>query len=135
MDKTTSRRLRVALGWLVSLAVMAFIVQAVEWGEVARQLARVRLVYLVPLTLITAVHFLIRAWRWRYLLPGGRATLPLLVGPGAARAPIRGAEGWKRIVENLVVVVAELERTFVADVIEAAGPAPEWFEAPGFGGL
>lgn len=68
-------------------------------------------------------------------LPGGRATLPLLVGPGVARAPIRGAEGWKRIVENLGVVVAELERTFVTDVVEAAGPAPEWFEAPGIGGL
>jgi uncharacterized protein (TIRG00374 family) len=70
----TSRRLRAALGWLVSLAVIAFIVQAVEWTEVGAALGRVRLAYLIPLTILTALHFLVRSYRWRYLLPHGRST-------------------------------------------------------------
>lgn len=69
--RPNSRKLRAALGWLVSLAVLVFVVRAVEWGEVVAKLGAVRYALLVPLTLVAAVHFMLRAWRWRYLLPGG----------------------------------------------------------------
>jgi hypothetical protein len=44
------------------------------------------------------------------------------------QVPIDGPEGWRRIVENLAVVVADLEGSFVPEVGAAAGPAPAWFE-------
>ncbi len=61
--------------------------------------------------------------------PGVRATVPLPVGPGiAGQYPIGNAVRWQQIVDNLAALVRELERSFVPEVIEAMGPAPDWFE-------
>jgi hypothetical protein len=42
--------------------------------------------------------------------------------------PIGDGEQWQKIVENLGVIVAELERTFVPEVEAVAGPSPEWYK-------
>lgn len=62
---------------------------------------------------------------------GFKATLLLPVSPDApvgGQYPIGDAERWKKIVENLAALVAELDRSFVVDVEAAAGPSPEWYE-------
>ena len=60
---------------------------------------------------------------------GFRGTLPLPVTKrsGAAQYPIGDAERWQKLVDNLAALVAELDRTFVADVEKASGPSPEWY--------
>jgi hypothetical protein len=63
--------------------------------------------------------------------PGFNATLmpPVTTrGPAAPQYPIGDTANWKQIVENVAAIVDELERTFVAEIDAAAGPAPEWFE-------
>ena len=62
--------------------------------------------------------------------PGFKATLmpPVTAGDAARQYPIGDVASWKRIVENVVAIVEELERTFVADIEAAVDPAPEWFE-------
>lgn len=40
--------------------------------------------------------------------------------------PIGAPERWQQIVENLAVIVAEFDRSFVPVVEAEAGPTPEW---------
>ena len=61
-------------------------------------------------------------------VPGFRASVPLPPIPGAMQIPIAGAEGWRRIVANLAVVVDYLEQTFVVEMEREAGVAPSWFD-------
>jgi hypothetical protein len=64
------------------------------------------------------------------VLAAGVGMGALLVLPVAKRAmaggqyPIGDAERWRMIVENLAVLVAELDKSFVPAVETAAGPAP-----------
>lgn len=62
--------------------------------------------------------------------PGFAATLipPVTAREGARQYPIGDTANWERIVANMGAVVDELERTFVHEIEEAAGPAPEWFQ-------
>ena len=61
---------------------------------------------------------------------GWKATVPI---PPTARAvpqgqyPIGDAENWRKIVENLGVLVAELDRTLVPEIETAVGGSPEWY--------
>jgi hypothetical protein len=59
-----------------------------------------------------------------------KATLPLPVAPRATSGqyPIGGPERWQQIVENLAVLVAELDRSFVPEVEAASGPSPNWYK-------
>jgi len=62
---------------------------------------------------------------------GFKGTMILLVSPSeavGAQYPIGDATRWQKIVENLGALVAELERTFVPEIEQAGGPAPEWYE-------
>jgi len=62
---------------------------------------------------------------------GFKATLLLPVtakGVIGAQYPIGDAESWRKIVENLAALVAELDRTFVPAIEAAAGPSPEWYQ-------
>ena len=62
---------------------------------------------------------------------GFKATLML---PPTQKAAVGGqymigdAANWEKIVENLGALVAELERTFVAEVEAVTGPSPEWYQ-------
>jgi len=38
------------------------------------------------------------------------------------------AEHWRKIVENLGALVAELERTFVPEIEATTGPSPDWYQ-------
>lgn len=61
--------------------------------------------------------------------PGFRATVPLPLSAFiTGQYPIGGTERWQRIVANLAVIVDELDRTFLPELEQALGPAPEWFE-------
>lgn len=50
---------------------MAFIARMVEWEEVGRQMHHAKLMPFVWVTALWIIHFMVRALRWRYLLPGG----------------------------------------------------------------
>jgi hypothetical protein len=62
--------------------------------------------------------------------PGFNATImpPVSVRSGRGQYPIGDTANWEQIVANLGVIVDELERTFVAEIEAAVGPAPRWFE-------
>jgi len=62
---------------------------------------------------------------------GFKATLILPVSatePVGAQYPIGDGERWRKIVENLGALVAELDRSFVPEIEAAAGPSPEWYQ-------
>lgn len=61
-------------------------------------------------------------------VPGFRASIPLPAGAGAMQVPIAGADGWRRIVENIAVLVDAFEATFVREIEAEAGTAPAWFD-------
>ncbi len=61
--------------------------------------------------------------------PDFKAVVPLPVSARAAgQYPIGNAEHWRQIVANLAVIVDELDRTFLPELEQAVGRAPEWFE-------
>jgi hypothetical protein len=61
---------------------------------------------------------------------GFTARFPIQVCKQAvAQYPIGDADQWRKIVENLAALVAELDRSFVPDIEAAAGPSPEWYRA------
>ena len=62
------------------------------------------------------------------------ATLSLPVSRSAVRGvelpsqfPIGNPERWGKIVDNLAILVATLDRSFVPEIEAIAGPSPEWF--------
>jgi hypothetical protein len=62
---------------------------------------------------------------------GFKATLTVPVSAAAmaaAQYPIGDADRWRKIVENLGAMVAELDRSFVPEIEAAAGPSPEWYQ-------
>jgi len=61
---------------------------------------------------------------------GFKATLILPVARRAVSGgqyPIGGPDNWRQIVENLAVLVAELDRSFVPAIEAVSGPAPDWY--------
>src|SRR5262249_12925748 len=62
--------------------------------------------------------------------PGFTATLmpPVTLRGDGRQYPIGNTANWARIVANIAAIVDELDRTFVAEIDEAAGQAPEWFD-------
>ena len=69
---------------------------------------------------------------FRVHVPGYCCTWPMPVAPGveAGQYPIGDVERWEKIVANLAVLSAHLDRQITPEVDEVAGPAPEWFDAP-----
>ncbi len=62
---------------------------------------------------------------------GFKASLTIPVAPNAAAVaqyPIGDAAQWQKIVENLAAMVRELDRSFVPEVEQAAGPSPAWYQ-------
>lgn len=56
-----------------------------------------------------------------FRLPVGRH--PAAIG----QYPIGNAERWRKIVDNLAALAAELDRSVVPAIESAAGPSPEWY--------
>jgi hypothetical protein len=61
---------------------------------------------------------------------GFKASLTIPVTPldGPGQYPIGDAAQWQKIVENLAAMVRELDRGFVPEIEEAAGPTPAWYQ-------
>jgi hypothetical protein len=66
--------------------------------------------------------------------PGFKASLGIPVAPqdvAGGQYPIGGAAQWQKIVENLAAMVGELDRSFVPEIEQAAGPSPAWYQPRG----
>lgn len=61
--------MRLAVSFGVSGGLVAWLVWAIEWPAVWSALHTVHYGYLLPATVVLVAHFLLRALRWRYLLP------------------------------------------------------------------
>ena len=62
---------------------------------------------------------------------GFKASLAIPVAPQDAaygQYPIGDAAQWQKIVENLAAMVRELDRSFVPEIEQAAGPSPAWYQ-------
>lgn len=57
------------IGVIVSLVLLGWIAVIVDWSRVWGELARSDYAMLVPVIGVVVGHYLLRAWRWRYLLP------------------------------------------------------------------
>ena len=69
---------------------------------------------------------------FRVHVPDFQLTLPMPAAPGLKtfQCAIGDAGRWEMIVENLAALTAHLDREVVPEISAAAGPAPEWFDAP-----
>ncbi len=62
---------------------------------------------------------------------GFKASLGIPVAPRDfphSQYPIGDAAQWQKIVENLAAMVRELDRSFVPEIEQAAGPTPAWYQ-------
>jgi uncharacterized protein (TIRG00374 family) len=100
MSMVKSKKFQAALSWGISLALLIWIGSGLEWGKLSHVLKETNYLYLIPLTLVLFFHYLVRAFRWRYLLPGdaptpGMKTLfdSLMIGNMASYVlPLRAGE-------------------------------------------
>ena len=152
--RDSSRRARLVrwVGAGLVLVLLAVVVREVDGESVKRALARVDLRWAPLLVLLLALNFLIRSWRWRYLLGGGRR---LPVGPLAEATtvgfmssfllPFRAGEvvrpwllsRWRPVRFGTAVASIVIER--VTDGLTVIGllalaaarwrESPEWLEA------
>ena len=99
-----SRKFKILIGFLVSALLIWLITGAVEWGKVWDTLLTVQLWPVLPLSGVFVIHYILRAVRWRFLLPDGKQ-VPLRLSFDAAMAgnyatfllPLRAGEfirGW-----------------------------------------
>lgn len=59
---------------------------------------------------------------------GFKASLSIPVAPNTfGHYPIGDPAQWQKIVENLAAMVRELDRGFVPEIEQAAGPSPAWY--------
>lgn len=67
-----------------------------------------------------------------FMVHGGgfKESLRIPVTPldNSGQYPIGDAAQWQKIVDNLAAMVRELERSFVPEIEQAAGPTPAWYK-------
>jgi hypothetical protein len=71
----------------------------------------------------------------RFLVRGAGFSAVVGIPIGPRNAPggqyrIGDAAQWQKIVENLAAMVRELDRSYVPEVEQAAGPSPAWYQPP-----
>jgi glycosyltransferase 2 family protein len=64
-----SKIFHILLGFSVSAVIIGWLIYSLNWQEVATKLVGINYWALLPLILISFIHFFLRAYRWRYLLP------------------------------------------------------------------
>jgi hypothetical protein len=57
--------------------------------------------------------------------------IPVTALDNGGQYPIGDAAQWQKIVENLAAMVRELDRSFVPEIEQAAGPTPAWYQPAG----
>jgi len=60
------------LSLLVSAGLLLWIALTVSWQEVGRELAEVHYWVFIPASVVIIAHFLLRSWRWKFLLGSSR---------------------------------------------------------------
>ena len=58
-----------AIGFGFSAAIIIWMVAALDWGEVFKALRSASLLPFIPAFFLICGQFVLRAWRWRFLLP------------------------------------------------------------------
>lgn len=61
------------IGVLVVTGLLVLLLRNVDWQAVSASFAKMDLRFLPLLILLVGLNFLIRSWRWRYLVTGGRS--------------------------------------------------------------
>jgi len=75
-----SRAVRIAIGVAVSVVLLWFAVQGVDWGEAAKSVRKANYLWLLPLMAGTIWNLIVRAQRWRlFLKPLGVPSFRTLV--------------------------------------------------------
>lgn len=69
MSKNTNKKIAIAFGVILSLSILAFLFYQIQWAEFLKQLKQINYFYIPVLILIFILSFVLRAIRWRYLLP------------------------------------------------------------------
>jgi uncharacterized protein (TIRG00374 family) len=71
---------RLALGGVLGVSLLAFFLRGVEWSALAAAFRQAKPWYLAGVVLATVLCYVIRSWRWGYLLaPLAEVPLPRLV--------------------------------------------------------
>ena len=65
------RNLFVGLGWLISLIFLYFAFQGLSWSSVLEGFTKVSLNTPIIMIGVYCLGFILRAWRWKFLLPRG----------------------------------------------------------------
>jgi len=65
---SASSRLRLAFGALLALALLALVFRGVDWQALGRALRTADSLFLAGVVLAALITYLLRAWRWGYLL-------------------------------------------------------------------
>lgn len=60
-----------SIGFAISASIILWLYNSLDWKVVGGHLAEVKLVWLLPATVIFFVHYFLRGLRWRYFLPHG----------------------------------------------------------------
>ncbi len=68
MSGLKGQRRRLALGFVLAVALLWFFFRGLDWGELAEAFRSADAAWLAAIVLVTVVVYLIRAWRWGYLL-------------------------------------------------------------------
>lgn len=61
--------LGLALGVAISLGILGYFLWSMDWGKFLDNLSRVEVIYIPFFALTFVATYLIRTWRWKYLLP------------------------------------------------------------------
>ena len=140
------------LGIVVVLGLLTLLLRHVEWDAVRASFSKVDLRFIPVLVFLVVLNFLIRSWRWRYLLVGGESmSFRSLVDATTAGfmasflLPFRAGEvarpwvltRWESIGFGSAAASIVVERVIDALVIigvlsiaaEWIDNAPEWLEA------
>ena len=89
MRRVTLQRIALYTGLVISLVAMVMLFSRISWSSLAAALARISPAMVLYAVILTLVSYVLRALRWRYLLPQGSA-IPFSV---LMRATILGYMG------------------------------------------
>ena len=61
----------ILLGWIISFGFLVLVLRDVNWSSVKEALLRVSLIFPLMMVVATCSGFVLRSWRWKFLLPRG----------------------------------------------------------------
>jgi uncharacterized protein (TIRG00374 family) len=98
MGVRSARMRRLAVGLFLAAALLLLFFRSVRWSDLLRAFEHAHLIYLLPVALLTLLAYVVRAWRWGYLLaplarvPLGRLISVTLMGFASAFVIPRAGE-------------------------------------------